>query len=109
MTNCSSPDELFCDSLSRDCTHHADIDSLIFDRLSDRKTIDNCPHHSHIVSRHTIESSSLEFDTTIYIASPDYDHDLEFLELHEVHYFFGKKGEKFWIYSISLFSLECLT
>ncbi len=102
----SSADEFFCYSLSWYGTRHSDIDSLIFYCFSYSKTIDDRPHHSHIVACHSIESSLLELYASENIASSHNNDYFEFLDFDQVYYFLCKKREKFRINTISLLSLE---
>jgi putative ATPase len=45
--------------------HHANIQSLSFNRFPDGNPIDNSSKHSHIISRRTIKSSSFELNSAL--------------------------------------------
>lgn len=106
MSECSASYEVLCYSLSRYSTSHSDIYSLILYCFSDCKTIDDRTHHTHIVTRHPIESSFFELYTPKNITSSYNNYYFKFLHFYKVYYLLRKKREKFWINSISLISLK---
>lgn len=62
-----------------------------------------------MISRDSVKSPSLEFDTTKNISSSNDDDNFEFLMMDEMDNLFRKNREKFWINSVSLLSLQCFT
>jgi hypothetical protein len=91
MPERSQSDEVLCHTMRRYSTHDTCIDSCIFDRFTDSEPIYDRPHHPHLISRHTIESSLFELDPTEYIPPSDDDDDFELFYSDEMYYFFGEK------------------
>lgn len=109
MTEGSTTDKVLGHTMCRYSTHDAHWHSLMLYRLTDSESVYDGTHHPHIVTRHSIESSCLELDTTKNISPSDYDNDFEFFLIHEMDDFFREKCEKVRVDTIALLSLESFT
>lgn len=109
MSKCSTTDKVLSHTMCRYRTHDAHWYSLMLYRFTDSESVYDGTHHTHIVTRHSIESSCFEFDTSKYIPPSDYDDDFEFFIVYKMDDFFCEKCEKVRVDTISLHSLESFT
>lgn len=109
MPDRPATNKIFCNSLSWNSWHHSHRDSEVFNRLSDSDTIDDSCEHPHIIPSCPIESSSFQLNSTKDISSSNDYHHFQLLIRDKMNNFFCYKGEKFWINTVSLLSLESLT
>jgi hypothetical protein len=109
MAESAPTDEGFCYSIRGYSTHHTHIDSFLFDRFTDRESIDDRSEHTHVVAYSSIKPTLFERNPSKNISSSDDDGNFEFFFLCKKYNLFREKGKKTRINTISLISLECFS